>query len=141
MPPTRKYTVRYTGSPPKSVTINGASGAWRFDGKTGQVVVSTGPVSTKTTLNIVVVPTVTPSEEGPFFGLKGMLSRANLAKRTLDPSWSTPGSQIVQVSVDSRLFIFSISLDISSLACCFGRCSFPWKHIDVPRCDQLQQCD
>jgi hypothetical protein len=79
-----------------TIWITGVN-SWRYDGATGQVVIQTPTVSTAIPVTLVVTSSGSFSDEAPLFGLKGQISRANLAKQTLDPSWSTPGAQIVQV--------------------------------------------
>lgn len=123
MPTQRDYTFRYTGSPPTSVTINGAAASfsstggpntWWYDGPCAQVVIQTAVVPVNSALTVVVVPSAFTTDEAPLFGLKGQVSRANLAKQTLDPSWSTPGAQIVQ---PARLtYVASAGVSLSYLA-------------------------
>ena len=103
-PKQRNYFFRYTGSPPSSVTmgsttlaysLSGGPNTWRFDGKTMQVVLETAMLDTSAGFSIAITAADT-SFESAMYGIKGKLSRANLAKQVLDTSFSTPGAQIVQ---------------------------------------------
>lgn len=107
----RPYTLRMVAWAPSSVVINGVTasynaqggpGTWRYDGSTLQVVVETGAVPTSQALNVIVQSA--SYNENLLYGLKGLIRRAVLSKRTLDPSWSTPGAQIVQVSSWAKLY-------------------------------------
>ncbi len=108
-PAERSYTFRYIGAPPSAVTVNGASNDWSYDGAQLSVVIETPSVPTNAVLTVVITVS-DPSMEGILFGLGGMMRRANLAKQTLDTSWSTPGAQIVQPAKLSRAAASGVSL-------------------------------
>jgi hypothetical protein len=99
-PTTRRYQFHLVNSiPPTSVTSNGANvtynafggdRTWSYDGEDVTTVIDVGVVSTSSTLTVVVV-----SEnivDSAYSGVKGGIQHAILAKRNLDPDWSTPGS-------------------------------------------------
>jgi alpha-glucosidase (family GH31 glycosyl hydrolase) len=108
-PAMRSYTFRYIGAPPSSVTVDGASVDWSYDGARLMVVIETGAVATNAALT-VQINVADASLEGTLFGLGGIISRSNLAKQTLDTSWSTPGAQIVQPALLSRAAASAVSL-------------------------------
>lgn len=112
-PAQRTYTFRYFGAPPASVEVNGNANSWTYDGSQMQVVIVTPLVSTSKPLNVLIT-VADPSLENAVYGVLGKIRRANLAKQTLDTSWSTPGAQIVQ---RARLsLVASSALSFSYLA-------------------------
>lgn len=103
-PSQRSYVIRYAGVPPQSVVVDGnVIQTWRFDGVQIQVVIEIGQVSTNAAHVVTVIMSDTSLEGAIFGGIKGQIARANLAKRTLDPSWSTPGAQTVEKAMLSSV--------------------------------------
>ena len=108
-PAERTYTFRFVGLPPTSVTVNGQAGEWLYDGAKLQIVITTAPLPTSQAVSVVVVAP-SGSTETALFGMEGKMRRANLAKDTLDPNWSTPGSQIVERASLSHAAATAVSL-------------------------------
>jgi len=119
----RRYAVKIANSmPPTHVLVNGeeylfsrfgGDGTWSYVGEELMVLVEIPEISLKEQITIEVIGAMTESR-ALLQGVRGIIRRANLAKRVLDETQQTPGAGDVKRSFISE--VASLGDELSLLA-------------------------